>query len=273
MKARSVPVRNGPNGNRNGPSKPKGELVQPVNRLQQDLLILRAIARLCPGKLSPGLDGCTRRQLLDNGLRRQGIDDRVLGKRLGSLRKQKLVEWRRFEDARFSYALTPAGRKRVEESADLDFAAPELEALTAGIITVIDDIAALSLTVDEAELKGLECRHALGKKFSQAKDIVGHGWWLAYLRLNVRRMSVRNVERHIKYGNSTFTSNLREEKRKWREISGNLAPQTAPQTLRARVNEEQHGSHHHAYEKAQAAFLKLSREERSRFLTWANEHF
>jgi hypothetical protein len=86
--------------------------------------------------------------------------------------------------------------------------------------------------------KGLAYFYLAGKSLLKAKEYVGHGAWLIWLKTNCPKVSPRRSQQYMKLAKCEVTSFLGE---KWKVISGN-APKEEP-TQKNTASEGGNGKH------------------------------
>lgn len=219
---------NGANGHNGKPTQTK---LSPNSMLQGDMELLRFIrVKFFRGKVEP--KSAPKMAEIRTRLIKEGRSAKLLEDHLNRLCRHKLLAMRKFLDKSVGYYPTEAGVKLVRTLPEkFNVNSPKLSVLSRGITADLEAIADLSVSIDEALLKRLKHRHDLGTKLLEIKELLPHGVWLPWLSENVRSMSEKQAERHMKFAKSTFTSDLKKEQAKWRSISGNGEPTNKDKTV------------------------------------------
>src|SRR4051794_38758220 len=89
------------------------------------------------------------------------------------------------------------------------------------------DLAALAVKIKEdlgaakeSRLETLRRFRSAGENLGKAKELCDHGHWKAWLNVNFK-LSERQAQRYVGFSKTDVTSDLKEEERRWRAISGN----------------------------------------------------
>jgi hypothetical protein len=153
------------------------------------------------------------------------LKDKASPEQRQRLRRGKLLDSTEFGDGRRHYFVTEKGAKLLKELPDdlkdLHLNSPKMSGLTQHVQEQLAALTQLGLRIDEAKLQRLKHRHDLGTYLRRIQEMLPYGVWMMWLKANVRTMSERQVERHMKYSLSTYTSNLKEEQAKWTSVNNN----------------------------------------------------